>query len=280
MNVCGAPLGSTRTDTTSSSGSSALRLTPTRNSPSGMRRSPRTLAISTRRSSTSSGGNASPAGDAVPRLPPSVPRLRICGEPTVRDASASAGSSSAKRPLHRLSVGQPGAEDERAGLTRPAAQLCHLVQVDQRGRARAVEVELDEHVGAALDEARLRQLRLRRQRLVERARGEDVHRSTAPRARRAGRAPPARRASACAIRRRDEHEHDDRHHVGQRLEHLGRDRHPARLQRERQRLERAEEIRADEAELRPPEREDDERDRDPAGTAREPVHPLRRESRG
>ena len=40
-------------------------------------------------------GTASPAGDAVARLPPIVPRLRICGEPTVRDAWASAGSSSA-----------------------------------------------------------------------------------------------------------------------------------------------------------------------------------------
>jgi hypothetical protein len=39
-----------------------------------------------------SGGNASPAGDADPRCPPIVARLRICGEPTVRDAIASPGS--------------------------------------------------------------------------------------------------------------------------------------------------------------------------------------------
>ena len=51
----------------------------------------------------------------------------------------------------------------------------------------------------------------------------------------------------------------------------------ARLQLRRQRLQRAEEVRADEAELRPPEREDDERDRDPAGAARDPGHPLRRD---
>ena len=31
-------------------------------------------------------GTGSPAGDAVPRLPPTVPRLRICGDPTDRDA--------------------------------------------------------------------------------------------------------------------------------------------------------------------------------------------------
>jgi hypothetical protein len=43
------------------------------------------------------------------------------------------------------------------------------------------------------------------------------------------------------------------------------------LQRERQRREPAEEVRADEAELRTPEREDDERDRDPARSADEDV---------
>ena len=127
--------------------------------------------MSTSASSTSSGGSASPAGEAVPRLPPIVPRLRICGEPTVRDASASAGSSSATRAAHRLGVGEPRAEDERAVLAREPAQLGDLVEVDQRRRPRAVEVELDEDVGAALDEARVGQLRLEAQRLVERARG-------------------------------------------------------------------------------------------------------------
>ena len=51
----------------------------------------------------------------------------------------------------------------------------------------------------------------------------------------------------------------------------------ARLERERQRRERAEHVRADEAEVGPPEREDDERDRDPARAAGEPVDPLRRD---
>ena len=99
MNVCGALDGRTRTAVASSSAPSALRLGPSRNSPSGSVRVPRTLASSTRASSTSSGGRASPAGDAVPRLPPIVPRLRICGEPTVRDAAARAGSTAASSPL-------------------------------------------------------------------------------------------------------------------------------------------------------------------------------------
>ena len=72
-----------------------MRLTPVTNSAIGTRRVPRTDAHSTSAPSTTSGGSASPAGEAVPRLPPIVPRLRICGEPTVRAASASAGSSSA-----------------------------------------------------------------------------------------------------------------------------------------------------------------------------------------
>ena len=55
------------------------------------------------------------------------------------------------------------------------AQLGHLVQVDQGGRPGAVEVELDEDVGAALHEAGIGELRLEAQRLVEGVRGEDVH---------------------------------------------------------------------------------------------------------
>ena len=52
---------------------------------------PRTDATSTTASAASSTGCVSPAGDAVPRLPPTVPRLRICGDPTVRLAMARAG---------------------------------------------------------------------------------------------------------------------------------------------------------------------------------------------
>ncbi len=98
MKVWGWRVGSTSTETISSSGSRALRFTPTRKSSSRMRRSPRTLATSISALSTRRGGSASPAGEAVPRFPPSVPRLRICGEPTVREASASAGSASAISP--------------------------------------------------------------------------------------------------------------------------------------------------------------------------------------
>ena len=59
----------------SSSSASVFFLGPTRNSASGMRRVPRTLASSSSACSTSSGGSASPAGDAVPRLPPMRPAV-------------------------------------------------------------------------------------------------------------------------------------------------------------------------------------------------------------
>src|SRR3954451_11706609 len=58
-----------------------------------MRRVPCVATSSISAFSMRSGGSASPAGEAVPRLPPIVPRVRICGEPTVRDASARAGSA-------------------------------------------------------------------------------------------------------------------------------------------------------------------------------------------
>ena len=93
MNVCGAPLGRTITAVTSSSSRRALRFGPSRKSDNGSARTSPARASSTSASSSNSGGSASPAGDAVPRLPPIVPRLRICGDPTVRDASASAGRS-------------------------------------------------------------------------------------------------------------------------------------------------------------------------------------------
>ena len=86
-------------------------------------RTPRTDASSTDASSTSSGGSASPAGEAVPRFPPSVPRLRICGEPTVRDASRQRRQRLAHLARHHLRVRQPGAEPQRPVLARPAAQL-------------------------------------------------------------------------------------------------------------------------------------------------------------
>lgn len=90
---CGPDAGGVQNARISSSGASALRFTPLKNSATGIIRTPRSAdSASTTASPASSGGWASPAGDAAPRLPPTVPRLRICGDPTVRDAWARPGS--------------------------------------------------------------------------------------------------------------------------------------------------------------------------------------------
>ena len=64
------------------------------NSVTGTRRVPSVEAISTSASEAYRGGSPSPAGDEVPRFPPTVPRFRIWGDPTVLDAIASPGSLS------------------------------------------------------------------------------------------------------------------------------------------------------------------------------------------
>ena len=65
---------------------------------------PRVEASSTSAPDAYSGGSASPAGEEEPRFPPIVPRLRICGEPTVRDAIASPGSASPSSAIARVYV--------------------------------------------------------------------------------------------------------------------------------------------------------------------------------
>ena len=82
----------------------------------------------------------SPAGDDVPRLPPIVPRLRICGDPTVREASASAGSTSRSRPCSISTYVRPEPRRRAPFSRREAAQLVNLVQIQQtvpvaRGRS-------------------------------------------------------------------------------------------------------------------------------------------------
>ena len=101
-NCCGPSAGAMRKAAMSSSGRRQLRLGPVTNSCTGMRRLPPMEATSTSASPANSGGSPSPAGDDVPRLPPTVPRLRICGEPTVREAIASPGSLSPSSSMRRV----------------------------------------------------------------------------------------------------------------------------------------------------------------------------------
>ena len=90
-------------------------------------------------------GTASPAGDALPPL-------------LVYGAEVELAGPDGSRRLHRLRVGEPRGEPQRPVLARPAPKLWYLVQVEERGRASTVEVELDHHVGATLNRHRLRAL--------------------------------------------------------------------------------------------------------------------------
>ena len=102
MNCCGPAAAGISTAAISSSGSSAFRLTPVKKPSAGIVRVPRTDATSISAPVASSGGWQSPAGEAAPRLPPTVPRLRICGEPTVRAARARPGSGPASSAMSRV----------------------------------------------------------------------------------------------------------------------------------------------------------------------------------
>jgi hypothetical protein len=87
----------------SSPSASALSLGPVKNSSIGIRRAPPDAeATSTSAPTASNGGWQSPAGEADPRFPPTVPRLRIWGDPTVRAAMASPGRSSASSATIRV----------------------------------------------------------------------------------------------------------------------------------------------------------------------------------
>ena len=101
-NCSGPSAGGTWNAAMSSSGARQLRFGPVMNSATGMRRLRAVEAISISASAAYSGGSPSPAGDDVPRLPPTVPRLRICGEPTVRDAIARPGSRSPSSAISRV----------------------------------------------------------------------------------------------------------------------------------------------------------------------------------
>ena len=268
----------------SSSSASAFFFTPTRNSSSGIRRAPRTLATSTSAPSTSSGGSASPAGDAVPRFPPIVPRLRICGEPTVRDASASAGSASARsRCIASVYVSPAPSRSVPFSRDQPRSSSTSFRLRSSSGRARsklsATIMSVPPWIGTRVRDAPPSVAAPRSS-----ERGVRTSTTTFYRSSRTYGTPSAAGAPIAPLREagRDEHQHDDRHHVREGVEELRRHLHIASLQRKRERRQRAEEVRAHETELRAPEREDDQRDGDPAGTADERVAraPTRQRSRG
>ena len=93
-------------------------------------RVPRTDSASTTAPVASSGGWASPAGEAVPRLPATVARLRICGEPTVREAMRQPGAFAAEL-VDDPGVRDAGAEADCAVVPVPLGQFGDRGQVEQ-----------------------------------------------------------------------------------------------------------------------------------------------------
>ncbi len=174
MNVCLPPV-STSSPTTSSSSARTFCFGPTRKSVKATTRVPRTLASSTSRAGDEQRrqrvagrrGRAEVPTDraAVADLRRSDGARRLCER----------GQQAGERLLHRLRVGETRAEPQRPVLARPAAQLGHLVQVQEGARPEPVEVDRDHHVGAARDRDGVGPLRLQPQRLVQRERTQDVH---------------------------------------------------------------------------------------------------------
>ena len=259
--------------TISSSAASAFRFGPTRNSSQrhASARPARSRPPPTRPRRAAAAARRPPArrcrgcrrasrgcGSAASR-PCATPRRAPAGAPT-------SGAS------HRLGVGQAGAEPQRAVLAATSrAAPATPFRFESAVGPRAVEVELDHHVGAALDRhgsGCSALMRSASSRLVGRddlrglsflAHVRDAEGSGCAE-------PPPREAG------RDEDENDDRHHVRQRRSGTrGRSCTPCACSAEGSAGQPAEEVGADEAELRPPEREDHERDRDPAGAADERV---------
>ncbi len=139
----------------------------------------RRVPASTERSSisapaASSGGWQSPAGEAAPRLPPIVPRLRICGEPTVRAASARPGNDS-RELAQELKVGRrPRRRAARRRRGSDSRELGDPGEVEDRLGTVAVEVELDHHVGAAGERQAL-DVAAHDKRLLEVSRAQHLH---------------------------------------------------------------------------------------------------------
>ena len=143
---------------------------------------PRTDASSTSAPAATSEHSASPLGDAVPTLPPSVPRLRICAEPVARDAATRAGSRSLSS-CDDLGVRQARAEPHAPVAGLPAAELRDAREVQQRGRPAPVEVEVDHDVGPAAQRDGVGPRRARFQRRLDAHRPHEVHGQTLTRLR-------------------------------------------------------------------------------------------------
>ena len=147
-----------------------------------------------------------PRASALARLPPSVPRLRICGPPITAQACGSAGAQRAtqRRVDHLACAWLPAPIQTWSSRSSMPFSSGHRGQVEERRPVAAAVLGLDQDVGAAGDRPHLaRPLGQDLQRLVERARAEVAGRRGRQRRRRVWsepaparpRAPPPRRSS-------------------------------------------------------------------------------------
>ena len=175
-NCCGPAAGGSWMAAISSSGSSALCLTPVKKSATGMLRAPRAAdSTSTLAPTASRTGWQSPAGDAEPTLPPTVPPRPDLRRPDRARRHREARCEVAELG-HHPGVAHAGAQPHATVVgARPLAQLGHPGEVEQHVGAVPVEVQLDHHVGAAGDGRAARVLGARRERVGPRPRCDELH---------------------------------------------------------------------------------------------------------
>jgi hypothetical protein len=103
----------------------------------------RSTMVASRAAST---GNVSPAGELVAMFPPTVPVLRICGDPTVLAASRSAAEPGILAQHPR--VGDAGAHPD-VTVAFQLSQLRYAIDRDDALGSLPPEVKVDHQVGAA-----------------------------------------------------------------------------------------------------------------------------------
>ena len=153
-----------------SSAASAVVSAPTKKSAALMVRSLVAERARSRPPSARTMAGSSEAGSALARLPPMVPRLRICGCAISGSASVMSGRSrDDERFALKRAIARHGADAHHAVDALHARKLAQRVEVDQYRRLHQAEIHRRHQALAAGEEARvLAVLRLRGERLLDR----------------------------------------------------------------------------------------------------------------
>ena len=165
-------------------------------------------------SSANRHGKVSPIGEAVPRLPPKVPRLRIWREPSRRIMAAKDGNARSIA-RQRLGISGGGAELDGIGAVDDALQFGHEGGRNDQRQALAVLADAQAEIGAAGQQRRVGIGGARLGQCGERARRQESlialgvslgrrQRRQRRRRRRRGRGQPVGRAAGRALDRVDD----------------------------------------------------------------------------